>query len=200
MGILWLLAEGLIMVYVRKGYRVLTDGDARQRGFVVFCLAAFIFLAFLRLAKVLGLDALSSAGGSLFSFRYYNGYVWNLYCTLWVVIEGVIAVYIFRIYKLLDAAVSGGAADRPDRNDPARGWGPPALTLISLAVFTGYHGYLLHLMGGADLRSSAVYNLLRFYIKLCGVFWILFEWYVAVAGIKMFLLLKRIRRGADPVD
>jgi len=200
MGILWLLAEGLIMVYVRKGFLFLSGRDDRQRPFLAFCAVFFVLLALLRLGKVLNLDAVLGPGAGVIRFRYYNGYVWNLYCTLWVVIEGVIAVYIFRIYKLLDAAVSGGAADRPDRNDPARGWGPPALTLISLAVFTGYHGYLLHLMGGADLRSSAVYNLLRFYIKLCGVFWILFEWYVAVAGIKMFLLLKRIRRGADPVD
>ena len=53
-------------------------------------------------------------------------------------------------------------------------------------------------MDGADLRSSAVYNLLRFYIKLCGVFWILFEWYVAVAGIKTLLVLKRLRRRGGP--
>lgn len=198
MGILWLLAEGLIMVYVRKGFLFLSGRDDRQKPFLVFCAVSFVLLALLRLGKVLNLDGVLGPGAGVIRFRYYNGFVWDLYCTLWVVVEGVIAVYIFRIYKLLDAAVSGGAADRPDRNDPARGWGPPALTMISLAVFTGYHGYLLHLMGGADLRSSAVYNLLRFYIKLCGVFWILFEWYVAVAGIKTFLVLKRLRRRGGP--
>lgn len=191
MGILWLLAEGLIMVYVRKGYRLLAVGDGRQRRFLSFCIAAFILLVLLRLGRVLGLDGVPGAGGRLLNFRYYNGYVWNLYCTLWVVIEGVIAIYIFRIYRLIRDAVRGEAV----KKEPASGWGPAALTLSSLGVFTLYHGHLARLLSGTDLSSADVYNILRFYIKLCGLFWILFEWYVALAGIRFYRLLKRRRTG-----
>ncbi len=190
MGILWLFAEGLIMLYVRKGYRVLTGGEGRQQAFFRFCTGAFILLVFLRLAGTLGMEGLPGAGGRLFGFRYYNGYVWNLYCTLWVVIEGVIVIYVFRIYRLIRAAADGG-----ERHVPSPGRGPLILTLVSLALYAGYHGHLTHLISAADLSRSAVHNLLRFYIKICGLFWILFEWYVALAGIRIFLLMKRHQGG-----
>lgn len=185
------------MIYVRKGYRYLAQGNGGQRAFVSFCIVAFIFLTFLRFGQMMGLDALSGAGGQFFGFRYYNGYVWNLYCTAWVVIEGVIAVYIFRIYRLINAAAGKGGAHP---QEPAFGWGPAVLGVGALVFFAGYHGYAAHLISAANLRPPAVYNLLRFYIKICGGFWILFEWYVAAAGIKSFFLLKRNRNASGHVD
>jgi len=196
MGVLWLLAEGLIMIYVRKGYLFLSGRDARQRGFFWGCVLSFVLLAALRIGPSLGMGALFSPGDRLFGFRYYNGYVWNLYCTLWVIIEGAIAIYIFRIYRLIRAAVSEGEGVLKASRS---GGGPMVLTLIFLAGFAGYHGYLAHLAAAVGLNPSAVYNILRFYIKICGLLWILFEWYVAVAGIKVFLLMKRAGSAADGV-
>ncbi len=196
MGILWLLAEGLIMVSVRKGVLSLSGRDHRQRPFLVFCAVSFVFLVFLRLAKVLDIDAVLGPGGVI-RFPYYNGFVWNLYCTLWVIIEGAIVIYIHRVYRLISAAGSHGNADR---QAAARGWGPPALALVALTVFIVYHAFLAHLLGAGALQPPAVYNVLRFYIKVCGAFWILFEWYAAVTGIKVFLLLKRSRKGSVRVD
>lgn len=106
MGIFWLFAEGLIMIYVRKGLLFLENGQSRQRIFLITCCAIFILLTMLNYGYELGLLRLFHITSRPLQSYYYS-FVWNLFCTLWIVIEGAIAFYVFRIYNLLRGRVDG---------------------------------------------------------------------------------------------
>lgn len=117
MGLFWLFAEGLIMVWVRGGLVYLETGRSR-----------------------------------------------------------------FRVSRLLKTPTSPGPR--------FPGWGMALLCALFLAGFGIYHGYLHLLVGRSALSGQAIVNILRFYIKTCGVFWILIEWIVALIGVKTYLVLK----------
>jgi len=44
-------------------------------------------------------------------------------------------------------------------------------------------------MDGYNNRN--IQNYFNFYIKICGMFWILIEWVVGLIGLKIFFLLKK---------
>jgi hypothetical protein len=44
-------------------------------------------------------------------------------------------------------------------------------------------------MDGYNQRSME--NSFNFYIKICGIFWILIEWAVGLIGLKIFFMLKK---------
>lgn len=185
MGLFWLFAEGLIMVYVRKGLLFLETGQSRQRVFTLFCLILFAAIVALYAVKGLLLNLLQPSSGSL-AAALYNRYLWNFICTLWVLIEGAIAIYGFRIYRLLKAPPTGYPAPGKTVYNPGL-W---ILCILFLAGFTFYHGYLYLLISRAALSGQAIINIFRFYIKACGFFWILIEWAVALIAMKIYLFLK----------
>ncbi|ABW68333.1 hypothetical protein [Desulfosudis oleivorans] len=181
MGLFWLFAEGLIMVWVRGGLAYLETGRSRQRIYILCCLALFVTIVSLYAGKSFFLDRLR-IGPDTVTAVLYNRYLWNFICTLWVLIEGAIAVYVFRIYRLLKNPTSPGPR--------FPGWGMALLCVLFLAGFGLYHGYLHFLVDRSALSGQAIVNILRFYIKTCGVFWILIEWIVALIGVKTYLVLK----------
>lgn len=182
MGLFWLFAEGLIMMCVRKGLFFLETGQSRQRIYSLFCLALFGLIVFLYTGKGFLLDRLQTEPGTL-AAALYNRYLWNFICTLWVLIEGAISIYVFRIYRLLKAPAAAGPR--------FPGWGMGLLCIFFLAVFALYHGYLYLLISRSALSSGdAIVNTFRFYIKMCGLFWIFIEWAVALIAVKIYLLLK----------
>jgi hypothetical protein len=187
MGLFWLFAEGLLMVFVRKGMLFLETGRSRQSAFLLFCLTLFAAIVFLYAGKGPILDRLRIAPGALTN-TLYDGYLWNFICTLWVLIEGAIAVYVFRVYRRLKCPEARG----PVSGRRFTGLAILILWALFLAGFGCYHGFLgLYLLSGrSSLSASAIVNILRFYIKICGLFWILIEWVVAVIAIKTSLILK----------
>jgi hypothetical protein len=186
MGLFWLFTEGLIMICVRGGLRFLETGRSRQRGFVFFCLGVFAAVAFLYASQGLIAGRLRISF-PLFSARFYSGCLWNLTCTLWVLVEGAVAVYVLKAYRLIKKP----AAAQPE---PARGFSGAVLGVICallLAGFVFYHTYLYLLTGRAAFSGAMTANALRFYIKICGLCWIFIEWMVAVMAVKAYLMLKR---------
>ncbi|MBT8374172.1 MAG: hypothetical protein KJN80_04585 [Deltaproteobacteria bacterium] len=186
MGIFWLLAEGLVMFYMRKGFIFLKKGEARQRKFIFFCVSVFLLLFCLNFAQEFNLDRYLAAKHGSFGQFYYS-YLWNFFCTLWVVIEAAIVIYVFKIYDLLRIAIE---KKKSILNQPLL-FGSGIFFLFLFLLYAMYHYYLGSMVDINGFHRGNIQNLFNFYIKICGVFWILIEWTVGLIGLKIFFLLKR---------
>ncbi len=64
------------------------------------------------------------------------------------------------------------------------------LILSFLSFYAFYEAHLVYLIGQDELGSKPIYHLSVFYIRLCGLFWIVFEWIIAVVGLRTYRALK----------
>jgi len=186
MGIFWLLAEGLVMVYMRKGFIFLKNGEARQKKFIFFCVIVFLLLFCLNFGQEFNLDRYLAGKHSSFGQFYYS-YLWNFFCTLWVVIEAAIVIYVFKIYDLLRIAIE----KKKSILNQTLLFGSGIFFLFLFLLYAIYHYYLGSMVDINGFHPGNIQNLFNFYIKICGVFWILIEWMVGLIGLKIFFLLKR---------
>jgi len=186
MALFWTLAEGAILLFVRWGLASLEGRRRGQRRVVAACLALFALLV----ALVLGGEAL--LGGPLGLDRdrnlfFYQASLWNFFCILWAVIEGIVVVYVARIFRRLKAAEERGASGR----GRLPRMGVPLLVLVLFGLFGAFEILSLRVIENHQLTIPAIENLARFQVKLSGFFWILFEWVVAVLGIRAFLVFRK---------
>lgn len=186
MGIFWLFAEGLVMVYIRKGFIFLKKGEARQKSFICFCITFFVLLFCLNFGEEINLDRYLGIKYRSLSYFYYS-YLWNFFCTLWVAIEAAIVIYIFKIYNLLRIALE---KKKPILNMTLL-FGPGIFFLLLFLFYVAYHLYLGSLVDMDGYNHRNIQNSFNFYIKICGIFWILIEWVVGLIGLKIFFLLKK---------
>ena len=187
MPLFWTLAEGLILVAIRGAYLFLNREKTNQRFFLILCVVAFLFLTFLRFYG-------ENFFGNFFDLHdknhllFYKRASWNFFCTTWVVLEGGIMVYVLRIYSLLRSEIEKNT-DKPH----AMGKGIPMIVMV-LSFFTLYGLYeyaILFLKMHHGLNMERIHFISIFYVRVCGVFWIAFEWIVAVVGIKTYFYLKK---------
>jgi len=113
--------------------------------------------------------------------------LWNFFCTLWVAIEAAIVIYIFKIYNLLRIALE---KKKPILNMTLL-FGPGIFFLFLFLFYVAYHLYLGSLVDMDGYNHRNIQNSFNFYIKICGIFWILIEWVVGLIGLKIFFLLKK---------
>jgi hypothetical protein len=186
MGIFWLFAEGLIMVYVRKGLLFLERGDLRQRRFLIICMTIFAILTLMIFGQDIILNRLFNIQNRSIKYYYYS-YLWNFLCTLWVIIEGVIAIYVFRFFNLLRTPFEPKKQTSKKRFP----YGIVILLLSFFLLYAAYHTPLGSLINRTGLTHIEIQNIFRFYIKICGLFWILIEWMVGLTGLRLYFLLKR---------
>lgn len=189
MGIFWLFVEGLIMLYVRKGVFYLEKGDSRQRIFLLTCIIPFILLAVLNYGHELGFIRIFHITSRPLK-NYYYSFLWNIFCTLWVVIEGAGVIYVFRIYNIFRKILE----NKKPILRKTLSYGPGIFCLTFLAFYTAYHLYLGSLVSDPAFTHKNIQNIFRFYIKICGVFWILIEWLVGLIVLKIFILFNKRRK------
>ncbi len=181
MAIFWTLAEASILIAMHWGLTRLQDRRHSQAmmmtGATLFTLAIIIFA--LGREWLIWSNNLDLGSRQL---RIYRTFTWNLFCTLWVVLEAIIALYAWRIYLIL-------------KRKPAR---PPnhRITLIVLivapfALYLAYHYMAWSVITSTEIGAQQIVNLGRFYIRLCGVFWISIEWFIAILGFRMIWLLRQ---------
>lgn len=174
------------MVLVRRGVIFLETGKAGQNLFVFFCAGVFLAVTVLTLGGSF-ISGWLPAPGNDFRRFFYDGFLWNVNCTLWAIIEGVIMINAYKAFRLLKSAMTG----TPRQAAPVLRFGPVLFYGLLAAGFVCYHWFLYKLAALHLINEMAVSNILSFYIKICGVFWISMEGIVALIGIKTVLLLKR---------
>gem|GEM_PF-1535074 len=195
MALFWTLAEGLIFVYLRWGFLSLKGEKRGQRVVVPVFVAAFLLLTVLIFAwkSLLGPFLHLDEGIHL---TIYRKAVWSFFCTIWIVLEGMIMVYVLRLYRLVNQSLKKKDKNAPGSFSPGRefAYGIPAVLLALFGLFLFYEYLILRLEDTVGLTAEHVRHLSLFYVRICGLFWIAFEWIVAFIGVKTYLVLKRTGR------
>lgn len=192
MALIWTFAEGLLLFYIRGGFLFSKEGKRGQKKFLIFCVTLF------------GLLISLVYGGEIFFGKFmdlrqdihlmvYRWALWNFFCTLWVILEGVIMVYVLKIYKTLMPPLQKKNLKKEKSRSVKNGltWGIPVLIFPLFALYIFYEYHLLSLFNKDLLDAKSIFHISSFYIRICGLFWILFEWVVAFYGIKTYFFLKR---------
>jgi len=194
MALFWTLAEGLILIYMRRGFLIFKMGKPQQRGFNLFCGTMFIILVFIMLGGESLLGRFMDLGRGL-NFITYRWALWNFFCTLWVVLEGIIMIYVLRIYKLLAPAYNKKTFSAKGSVKKGPAIGIPLLIFSFFILYLFYEYNLLSVINNYGLKAGGVNRISVFYIRICGLFWIIFEWIVAFIGIKTFFIMKEKKAG-----
>lgn len=190
MALFWTLAEGLILIFIRWGFLFIKKGEGRQRDFLIFFATTFALLISLLFwgETILGRIVDLQKGIHLAAYRWA---LWNLFCTLWVILEGGIMIYGFRIYKRFKLTFQDqDLAKNNPRTNVA--YGMPLLIASLFALYIFYECNLLSTIARYGLDARSLYRISIFYIRICGLFWILFEWIIAVLVIKIYVALKEM--------
>lgn len=190
MALFWALAEVWILLVLIQGVAAARGVPARPRLYgAIFILSA------------IGLAVIAFGGNAIAGqfavmknprlFHLYRCAHWHFFCTFWVVLEGVIMVYIFRIYVMI----------RYSRNAHGRThcslgrltlWARISVAILASCFFLFlifYESQTAGLIQSANVTYGQVNRISLFYIKICGVFWIVFDGGVAVLGYKIYQLL-----------
>ena len=176
MALFWTLAEGLILVFFRGGWLSIAGREKPQTTVAVLCAGLFVFLVCLMFA---GESLFARLGVDLEKASYLVAYRWGLvtfFCTLWVILEGIIMIYVLRVYRLVRTRPErAGEGELSVRRSSVFG-----VSLLILLFILFYAFYEIH------LGSMQIYHLSVFYIRLCGLFWIVFEWVIAIVGLRTY--------------
>jgi hypothetical protein len=190
MALFWTLAEGLILVFLRSGWLSVSGRSKRQSASAFLCAGLFVSLICLMFA---GESLFEKLIMELEKVSYLVAYRWGLvtfFCTLWVILEGVIMIYVLRVYRLVRRRTEG-ARVRGLSFKPSSTLVVPLLVMSLISFYAFYEVHLVYLIGKYDLGTRPIYHLSVFYIRLCGLFWIVFEWIIAVVGFRTYRELKR---------
>ncbi len=189
MAIFWTLAEGLILLFLRSGWLSISGRETQQSAALFLCSVLFALLACLMFA---GESVFERLIIDLEKVSYLVAYRWGLvtfFCTLWVILEGIIMIYVVRVYRLVrrrsDGSGSSGLSFKTSSTFLV-----PLLVLSLILFYAFYEAQLIHLIGKHDLVSWPIYHISVFYIRLCGLFWVVFEWVIAIVGFRTYWALK----------
>ena len=180
MAVTWLLAEGILLLYARWAAGAVRGEEKPQGRFVAACVLLFFLLAG---AAFFGETAFRTwhPDSRKIDLFLCNSTLWNLFCTAWVIIEGLIIFYIARIDRAME-----GQGSTTDRISAA------ALLLVVLpfVFYLLYQAQLVSVVARYHLGIVAASRISRFFIRLCGFLWIAFEWAAALLGLR---ILRRLR-------
>ena len=187
MAAFWTLAEGLILACLRWTLIRLRADCEVQKGFLLFISIFFILLVCL----LFGEETLWTYGVVQTGLprEIYTSLLWNFFCSLWVSLEGICMIYLFRGYLFI-MAVLGGQKSRERNNQVSLHFGPLLLVLSMFALYGYYHLGAIGAFGRFGGSAEMWTRLSLFYIRICGLLWIVFEWAVAVILIKGYWLLR----------
>ena len=74
----------------------------------------------------------------------------------------------------------------------AKGFTPWSIIFLIAGFFLLFILYQYGLVSAAyrhDMPLRGIYRISIFYVRICGVFWIVFEWVVALFGIKTYKMM-----------
>ncbi len=193
MALIWLGAEMALLVIVRWGARCASDvalgKPAPRLGGDLFSRSLWIVFVVVAIALAVSRTAVNEALGARADAAWLDeltfGLVWNALCMTWVWLEGAIALYVLRIDGLLHARAEGRVVPpRPTSSQLVLSclWPAFAIAYNALAVASAYR------LGFSQEQLARV---LLFFLRVCGVGWIVFELVVARSGVRLLRLLMR---------
>jgi hypothetical protein len=162
----------------------------QQTAFLLFCGTGYVLLAWILyggtdiLYRLL--DICDSVGWLCLSL------LWKFFVTLWVGIEGVCMLYALRIYHLMKLRVVGDKFDKNIHTTTCYALVTAIFLFIIFAFYFFYHFNSIHVFQKYGLTISDLDNMSKFYLRICGVFFIIIEWAIGVIIFKSYVLLKRI--------
>lgn len=194
MALFWTFAEGLILFTLRLVFFSLKKGgDKSQASFFIFCVIIFALLICLMFCGEIFFGKFLDLHQG-YNLTVYRWALWNFFCTLWVILEGTIMVYVLRIYKTLKHPLKKKDL-KEGKSNMIRikfSYGIPLLAFPLFALYAFYEYNVLSVISKYGLDVKTLYRMSVFYIRVCGIFWILFEWIIAFIGIKTYFILKMI--------
>lgn len=201
MALFWAMAEIWILLFLIRGIATACGKPVRIRRHRLLCCLSGVLLSILafggtRIARQLTLFQTPLA------LHVYRCAQWHFFCTFWVIFEGLIMIYVFRIYVMLKRSGPNGETNAFNSDPLTTYFRMAAVALISL--FAGFYGlYEYHtwiLMRTSALTYIHVNRISTFFINVCGVFWVLFDGGVAILGYHTFKLLHRHRHRSDGIN
>ncbi|MFH1137227.1 MAG: hypothetical protein V1816_14240 [Pseudomonadota bacterium] len=192
MGLFWTLAEGSILLGLRRIHLKIRLGSGSQPWALALGAALFITLSCFMFRG-------EPWAASWFAIRrpvdlnFLQHARWSFFCAVWVLLEGLIMIYCLRLHQALKAILAGNLPAPEGLPGPAAG---PALAMLTAVLFLGYLYFFWGAVQRLGLQPGHIHRIAFFYIRVCGVFWILFEWVVALTGLAAWRLIKKVEGGA----
>lgn len=189
MALFWTLSEWLILLAVRWGLDHLEGRNTAPKEYLaVFFLITAISTCLIFFGESLAEQIAGFSSGTERVFLRWA--VWDFFCTAWVLLEGIIMVYVSRIFRLLHHIEQNGIKNDRMRLSGNKQWIIILLIATGLAAFILYEGMVFTMVVDHTVGNRGIVRLSLFYVRICGLFWICFEWIVAYFGIRTYFLLK----------
>jgi len=191
MALSWTTGELFCLVFLRwLLFDLLLNKRLRQQtAFFLFCGTGYVLLVCILYGGTdifcRWLDIYGSLGW------FCTSLLWKFFVTLWVGIEGVCVLYALRIYHLVKLRLIGGKFDKNTRTTTHYALVTAIFLLIIFAFYSFYHFNAIHVFQKYGLTTSNLNNMSKFYLRICGVLFIIIEWAIAVIVFKSYVLLKR---------
>lgn len=189
----WTFGEILCLAGIRWVYYEL-EGRGKKSfiPFVLVFVSLGIFCVWLYSgAEPIINDWLNNRGGLQWT---YHTLVWDFFCTLWAVLEGLAMLYSFSIYYLLKRALIEGTKSMRMLNAYGTFLKGGIIVFLSI-VYILYHYYAFDVYSRYNLTFSGLSHILIFYRRIIGVFWVIFEGTIAILLFKICSLLNRTKQG-----
>lgn len=193
----WTLAEIIIIFYLNWGNSLIKGKGKGEKIFTIICIALSVSLALLLFwgDTLLGKSIDFNSGYNLY---YYQNSLYNFFCTIWVVLEGIIMIYILTIYKSMKNLLTNKNTVNNDISIARSSFHFLNLFIVFsffiilsfIALYISYEYNLISLAINHNLSIDNFQNLSLVYIRICGVFWVIFEGVVAFMGFKTYSLFK----------
>lgn len=108
-------------------------------------------------------------------------------------IEGLYVIYVGSIYRLMRKAPMKKDGKKGDLQVGAflmKG----LIVLFFVCLWISYHQLAFEIFRNHVLSKHEIVRVMFFYRRVTGVFWIAFEWAVAIYVIKALFLMRRVSR------
>ena len=158
--------------------------------FLVVYVSICIFCVWLHFgAKPIIEGWLNTLGGLQWA---HSTLVWDFFVTLWAVIEGFVMLYVVSIYFLIKGSTAEG--NETIRTFTVYGtFIKVGIVILLTSLYILYHYYAFNVYGKYSLRVNELKNILIFFRRIIGVFWVAFEWTIAIFIFKVYFLLNRMK-------
>ena len=193
---LWLFSEFFALIFVKYWYNIFLNKKRDFNFFLNLCLILFVFLIILLLLGDKILSKNLDFFGNISNYLQYIT-IWNFFCTVWVMLEGLIIVHVIAICKLITYILK---TDN-NRNILFNKYKNKIDRVLIILIFSililfpviyfSYEYYLFHIYFKLNIPENNINRASDFYIISCGIFWIIFEGIVTFYCIKLFLILYR---------